>query len=154
MDATWLCSIPEHEADIVLTFPHDAKETTVLWFKEKIETIPGIVLQTQSLSKSTPCSKSMKISQTNCQAFYIKATYECYLRNLEQMHVPKALKDEFGGGNKEFVFEEMICFENIENFELFLTSQERQSILIFSINRIRAQKGNWHFWKNLNEVFD
>ena len=142
MDTTWLCSIPEIEADIILTFPHDAKETTVLWFKKKIETIPGIVLQTRSLSKSTPCSKSMKLSQTKCQSFYIKGTYECYLRNLEQMHVPKALKDEFGGGNKEFVFEEMVCFENIENFEAFLTSQERQSILMFAINRIRAQKGN------------
>ena len=142
MDTTLLCSIPEIEADIILTFPHDAKETTVLWFKKKIETIPGIVLQTRSLSKSTPCSKSMKLSQTKCQSFYIKGTYECYLRNLEQMHVPKALKDEFGGGNKEFVFEEMVCFENIENFEAFLSSQERQSILMFAINRIRAQKGN------------
>ena len=83
----------------------------------------------------------MKITQMKCQAFYIKATYECYLRNLEQMHVPKSLKEEFGGGNKEFVFKEMMCFENIESFDAFLNSQERQSVLMFAINRIRAQKG-------------
>ena len=142
MDTDWLRFVPEKDADIIITFPHDVNETTVLWFKERIETISGIVLQTKSLSKRLPCSKSMKISEVICQAFYIKATYDCYLRNLEQMHIPKTLKEEFGGGNKEFVFKEMMCFEDIEDFDTFVNSQERQSVLMFAINRIRAQKGN------------
>ena len=141
MDKHWLSSMPDHDADIIIKFPHDACETSVLWFKERLETIPGIYLQTKSLSKNIPCSKSMKMLQTKCQSFFVKATYECYLKNLEQMHIPKELKDEFGGGNKEFVFDDMNCFENIENFDAFLTSQERQSILMFAINRIKAQIG-------------
>ena len=142
MDTDWLSFVPETDADIIITFPHDVNETTVLWFKERIETIPGIIVQTRLLSKRLPCSKSMKISEIKCQAFYIKATYESYLRNLENMHIPKTLKEEFGGGNKEFVLEEMMCFEDIDNFDTFLNSQERQSVLMFAINRIRAQKGN------------
>ena len=52
----------------------------------------------------------MKMLQTKCQSFFVKATYECYLKNLEQMHISKELKDEFGGGNKEFVFDDMNCW--------------------------------------------
>ena len=142
MDLECLALIPGWDADVVMTFPHNAKETTVLWFKDKIESIQGIVLQTKPLSMTENCSKSVKLSRKSCQAFCIKATYECYLRGLEQMQIPKQLKDEYGGGNKEFNFMEMNSFKDIERFEDFLSTQERQSILMFLINRIRAQEGN------------
>ena len=45
----WLAAVPNWDADIVITFPPDAKETTVLWFKQKFENIPGIILQTKSI---------------------------------------------------------------------------------------------------------
>ena len=80
-------------------------------------------------------------TREKCHAFYIKASYECYLKGLDKMHVPKPLKEEFGGGNKEFNFKEMTCFKDVENFELFLNSQERQAVLIFLINRLRAHEG-------------
>ena len=138
-----LAFVPEWEADVVMTFPHDANETTVLWFKEKIERIPGVMLQSISLSITGNPTKSMKLSSKSCHAFYIKATYECYLRGLEQMQIPKQLKDEYGGGNKEFSIKELNSFKDIESFETFFTSQERQSVLIFLINRIRAQEGTY-----------
>ena len=135
--------VPEWDADVVMTFPHDAKETTVLWFKQKIERIPGLRLQSITLSVTGNPTKSMKLSRKSCHAFYIKATYKCYLRGLEQMQIPKQLKDEYGGGNKEFSIKELNSFKDIENFGTFLSSQERQSVLIFLINRIRAQEGTY-----------
>ena len=140
----YLQLIPDWDADVVLTFPHNAKETTVLWFKTRIEKIPGIILKSKSLSTSGKSSKSLKLVRNNCYAFYIKATYECYLRVLEQMHIPKPLKDEFGGGNKEFNLKDLDHFKGIETFDGFLSSQERQSILSFALNRLRAQEGTHH----------
>ena len=136
-----LQATPDWDADVVLTFPSNAKETTVLWFKNKIERIPGIVLKSKLLSTSGKCSKSLKYIRNSSHAFYIKATYECYLKGLEQMRIPKPLKDEFGGGNREFSFQDMNHFKDIETIDGFLSSQERQSILSYILNRIRAHEG-------------
>ena len=140
-----LTATHEREADIVIAFPHDAKETTVLWFREKLESIPGIILTSKPLSTSVNRSKSMKLARKTCQAFYVKGTYECYLRGLEYMKAKKPLKDEYGGGDKSFVFKELLCYKDIHHFETFLTSQERQSVLMFIINRLRAQEGINYF---------
>ena len=139
---TYLKNLPHCEADIVITFPHDAKETTVLWFKQRIEEIPGVALEVRSLAMSVHCSKTMTMSRTNGYVFCLKATYECYLRGLELMHIPKIVKDELGGGTKEFIFKDRDCFKNIEDIDCFFTSQERQSILLHVLNRLRAQEGN------------
>ena len=136
-----LTATHEREADIVIAFPHDAKETTVLWFREKLESIPGIILPSKPLSTSVNRSKSMKLARKTCQAFYVKGTYECFLRGLEHMKIKKTLKDEYGGGDKSFVFKELVCYKDIGNLDTFLTSQERQGVLIFVINRLRAQEG-------------
>ena len=141
----FLAPTHEREADIVIAFPHDAKETTVLWFREKLESVPGIILSSKPLSTTVNRSKSMKLARKTCQAFYVKGTYECYLRGLEYMKAKKPLKDEYGGGDKSFVFKELSCYKDIESFETFLTSQERQSALMFIINRLRAQEGINYF---------
>ena len=140
-----LTATHEREADIVIAFPHDAKETTVLWFREKLESIPGIILTSKPLSTSVNRSKSMKLARKTCQAFYVKGTYECYLRGLEHMNIKKPLKDEYGGGDKSFVFKELACYKDIGNLDTFLTGQERQGVLIFIINRLRAQEGIYFF---------
>ena len=140
-----LTATHEREADIVIAFPHDAKETTVLWFREKLESIPGIILTSKPLSTSVNRSKSMKLARKTCQAFYVKGTYECYLRGLEYMKIKKPLKDEYGGGDKSFVSKELECYKDIGNLDTFLTSQERQGVLIFVINRLRAQEGIYCF---------
>ena len=57
------------DVDVIITFPHDAKETTVLWYKKKIERIPGIILRTKTIV--TSANKS-----ANCYAFHLSATYK------------------------------------------------------------------------------
>ena len=61
------------------------------------------------------------------------------------MKAKKPLKDQYGGGDKSFVFKELSCYKDVESFENFLTSQERQSALMLIINRVRAQEGICYF---------
>lgn len=52
------------------------------------------------------------------------------------MELKKPIKLNFGGGIKEFIFEEQEFYENIENEDLFLTTQEKQSIIFEILNQI------------------
>ena len=97
------CQNNLQDVDVVITFPHDAKETTVLWFKQKIEKIQGIILRTKTIT-ITSGSKT----KPNCYAFHLSASYKGYLQGLEQMQLPKPIKDELGGGLKEFSLNEVI----------------------------------------------
>ena len=99
--------------DVVITFPHDAKETTVLWFKQKMEKISGIILRTKTIT-ITSGSKT----KPNCYAFHLSASYKGYLQGLEQMQLPKPIKDELGGGLKEFSLNEVISLLIVMNSKL------------------------------------
>ena len=76
------------------------------------------------------------------------------------MHVPKPVKAELGGGKKEFSLAEgltglqsqesslLTCshlaggsFVNIEQADKFLTSGDRQSVILHFLNTIRAESG-------------
>lgn len=48
------------------------------------------------------------------------------------------MKSEYGGGMKEFVFEDQDCFADVENQATFFTSQERQHIVLHFLNDLRA----------------
>lgn len=65
-----------------------------------------------------------------------------FLRGLEEMHVPKLVKEELGGGKKEFSLAEGGSFVNIEEADQFLTSGERQSVLLHFLNTLRADSGD------------
>nr|CAD7194173.1 unnamed protein product [Timema douglasi] len=60
------------------------------------------------------------------------------MKAAEEVHLPKSLRPEFGGGLKEFVQQEMSCFEGIENEREFFTTQERQSIVLHLLQTLRA----------------
>ena len=137
----WLQNEPNVDADIVITFHPDAEQTTVLWLKEKIEQICGIVLNIKPLAMSSNSARNLSTSRITCTAFYIKATYKCYLHGLEQMRIPKILKEELGGGRKEFTLKDCHSFKLIQDMDSFLTSQERQSSLVHILNHLRADKG-------------
>lgn len=57
------------------------------------------------------------------------------------MGIQKVLKEELGGGMKEFTYEEQECFRNIEDGNLFFNSQERQSIIHHLLDNLRAIQG-------------
>jgi hypothetical protein len=65
-----------------------------------------------------------------------------FLSGLEQLQVSKRLREDLGGGWKEFTLAEAHNFHNVEELTAFLSSQERQAILAYLINGIRAEKGD------------
>ena len=67
-----LCVSPSlfQGVDVVATFPSSASESSVLWFKAKIESVPGLVVTTR------PISIMEKKKTKQCYAFQITATYQ------------------------------------------------------------------------------
>ena len=101
-------------------------------------------------------------TKPNCYAFHLSATYSGYLRGLERMQMPKPLREDLGGGMKEFTIKEVFVlffsrtawtnnsnfffqapnFQSIEEMSDFLTSQERQAIILHLLHSLRADKGD------------
>ena len=64
--------------DVVAPFPSTASELSVLWFKSKIESVPGLVVTTRPIS----IMEGKKTKQ--CYAFQITATYQGYTKKAHQ----------------------------------------------------------------------
>lgn len=60
------------------------------------------------------------------------------LKAAEEIHLPKALKSEHGGGMKEFVLSDAQSFTGIDSEEHFFTSQERQYLVLHLLHTLRA----------------
>jgi len=60
------------------------------------------------------------------------------LKAAEEVHLPKTLRSEFGGGLKEFVQQEVSYFEGTENEREFFTTQERQWLVLHLLQTLRA----------------
>jgi len=58
------------------------------------------------------------------------------LKGADKLQLKKPIKSNFGGGMKEFIFDEQEFYENIEKQSLFLTTQEKQSIIYEFLNKI------------------
>lgn len=63
------------------------------------------------------------------------------LRGADELGLRKAVKAEFGGGTRSFSCEEDFIYENVESELRFFTSQERQSIIRFWLQNLRAKQG-------------
>ena len=59
----------------------------------------------------------------------------------EDIGIRKPLKEEFGGGMKDFTFEDHECYLGVEREGEFFSSQERQIIVRHLLNNLRAYKG-------------
>ncbi|KAJ0065058.1 hypothetical protein NL108_002165, partial [Boleophthalmus pectinirostris] len=103
---------------------------TLLWLLNHIRLgIPELIIQIRHHK------------HTRVYAFFITATYENLLRGAEEMGLRKSVKPEFGGGTRSFSCEEDYIYENIESELCFFTSQERQSIIKFWLDNLRAKNG-------------
>lgn len=67
--------------------------------------------------------------------------FDSLLHGAEMLGIRKCLKPEFGGGKREFVFEDQLCYLGIEDEATFLTSEERQSIVYHFLLNLRAGPG-------------
>ncbi|XP_055956117.1 anoctamin-8 isoform X2 [Patella vulgata] len=126
----WQRTIPTQNCDILLTFPAKTDDSTLMWLLARLKwRTPEIVVHVRHHSNS------------GIYGFYMTATYENLLKGAEDLAIQKPLKSEYGGGLKEFTFEDQECFAGIQDEKAFLTSQERQAILYHMLNNLRAEEG-------------
>ncbi|KAM9845090.1 anoctamin-8 [Aulostomus maculatus] len=135
---SWLKMVPTENCDILMTFPDAIDDHTLLWLLNQIRVgIPQVSIQVR------------QHKHTQAHAFFITTTFENLLRGAEQMSMYKAVKPQFGGGMRRFCCEEDNIYENIESELCFFTSQERQSIIKYWLDNLRARQGevlhNIHF---------
>ncbi|RVE61448.1 hypothetical protein OJAV_G00170710 [Oryzias javanicus] len=135
---SWLKMVPTENCDILMTFPETIDDHTLLWLLNQVRVgIPQVSIQIRQLG------------HTQAQAFFITTTFENLLRGAEQMGMHKTVKAQFGGGMQRFSCEEDNIYENIESELCFFTSQERQSIIKYWLDNLRAKQGevlhNIHF---------
>ncbi|KAK5618128.1 hypothetical protein CRENBAI_021983 [Crenichthys baileyi] len=135
---SWLKMVPTENCDILMTFPDPIDDHTLLWLLNQIRVgIPQVSIQVR------------QHKHTRAHAFFITTTFENLLRGAEQMGMYKTVKPQFGGGMRRFSWEENNIYENIESELCFFTSQERQSIIKYWLDNLRAKQGemlhNIHF---------
>ncbi|XP_049603111.1 anoctamin-8 isoform X2 [Syngnathus scovelli] len=135
---SWLKMVPTENCDILMTFPDSVDDHTLLWLLNQIRVgVPQVSIQVR------------QHKHTQAYAFFITTTFENLLRGAEQISMHKAVKPQFGGGMRRFSCEEDNIYENIESELCFFTSQERQSIIKYWLDNLRAKQGevlhNIHF---------
>uniref|UniRef100_A0A8C7IVN0 Anoctamin n=1 Tax=Oncorhynchus kisutch TaxID=8019 RepID=A0A8C7IVN0_ONCKI len=135
---SWMKTVPTENCDVLMTFSDRTDDHTLLWLLNHMRLgIPELIVQIRHHK------------HTHVHAFFVTATYENLLRGAEEMGLRKSLKQEFGGGTRSFSCEEDYIYENIESELCFFTSQERQSIIKYWLDNLRAKQGevlhNIHF---------
>ncbi|KAM9358550.1 anoctamin-8 [Symphorus nematophorus] len=127
---SWMKTVPTENCDVLMTFADTTDDHTLLWLLNHIRLgIPELIIQIRHHK------------HTRVYAFFVTATYENLLRGAEEMGLRKAVKPEFGGGTRSFSCEEDYIYENIESELCFFTSQERQSIIKYWMDNLRAKHG-------------
>ncbi|KAH9491750.1 Anoctamin-8 [Bulinus truncatus] len=120
-------AIPTQNCDVVLTFPAHTDDATLMWLLARLKArAPALTVHVRHHS------------HTGIYGFYLTALYDNLLQGAEELGILKPLKAEYGGGMKEFAFEDQDCFVGIEDETKFLTSRERQSIVLHFLHELRA----------------
>ncbi|XP_067003783.2 anoctamin-10 [Anabrus simplex] len=123
----WIQTIPTQECDVVLMFPSGAQDFTLMWLLSRLRAgTPGLVVHVRHHASS------------DSYGFYLTAPYSVLLKAAEELHLPKTLRPEYGGGLKEFVQQEASCFEGTENERKFFSTQERQWLVLHLLETLRA----------------
>ncbi|GBP16845.1 Anoctamin-8 [Eumeta japonica] len=126
-----LHSTPTQHTDVVITFPKGIPDSMLLWLLHKLR---------GSRPRLRVCVRQHASAQ--CSAFYITADDDVLLQTAEEVHLPKLLKPEFGGGYKEFTVRDMHCFQKGTSASELLNSQERSALVKHVLESARAEPGD------------
>lgn len=120
----WLQSETNTKCDVLITFKENIRF-------EHLKILLELILEANLIV-------NIKYHLTTREiCFYITATYERLLIGAEYLQLRKPVKNNYGGGVKEFIFEEQEFYKNIENELIFLTTQEKQSIILDILYQIK-----------------
>ncbi|XP_076385497.1 anoctamin 8 white walker isoform X4 [Megachile rotundata] len=137
----WIQKVPTQECDVVMMFPSGASDETLMWLLGRLRAgTPGLVVHVRHHASSDSYS------------FYLTAPFSVLLKAAEEVHLPKTLRQEFGGGLKEFVGSEASCFEGSDDEAQFFTTQERQSLVLHLLHTLRAGPQDLHSLPGLKMV--
>ncbi|XP_034178236.1 anoctamin 8 white walker isoform X5 [Osmia lignaria lignaria] len=137
----WIQKVPTQECDVVMMFPSGASDETLMWLLGRLRAgTPGLVVHVRHHASSDSYS------------FYLTAPFSVLLKAAEEVHLPKTLRQEFGGGLKEFVGTESSCFEGSDDEARFFTTQERQSLVLHLLHTLRAGPQDLHSLSGLKMV--
>ncbi|XP_076678994.1 anoctamin 8 white walker isoform X5 [Andrena cerasifolii] len=137
----WIQKVPTQECDVVMMFPSGASDETLMWLLGRLRAgTPGLVVHVRHHASS------------DSYGFYLTAPFSVLLKAAEEVHLPKTLRQEFGGGLKEFVGSESSCFEGSDDEAQFFTTQERQSLVLHLLHTLRAGPQDLHSLPGLKMV--
>ncbi|XP_068980947.1 anoctamin-10 isoform X6 [Bombus flavifrons] len=124
-----------------MMFPSGASDETLMWLLGRLRAgTPGLVVHVRHHTSS------------DTYGFYLTAPFSVLLKAAEEVHLPKTLRQEFGGGLKEFVGSESSCFEGSDDESRFFTTQERQSLVLHLLHTLRAGPQDLHSLSGLKMV--
>lgn len=149
-------------------FPNGANDETLMWFLGRLRAgTPGLIVHVRHHASSDSygfyitAPFGMLVSDSSTRTLMktkqiIQITLTPLVRSLlkaaEEVHLPKALRQEFGGGFKEFVGSEANCFEGSDDESQFFTTQERQSLVLHLLHTLRAGPHDLHSLSGLKMV--
>ncbi|XP_051172555.1 anoctamin-8 isoform X3 [Leptopilina boulardi] len=123
----WIQKVPTQECDVVIMFPSGASDETLTWLLGRLRSgSSGLVVHVRHHASS------------DSYGFYLTAPFPVLLKAAEEIHLPMSLRQEFGGGLKEFVGSMASCFERSSDELQFFTTQERQSLVLHILHSLRA----------------
>ncbi|MFH4976961.1 hypothetical protein AB6A40_003670 [Gnathostoma spinigerum] len=131
----WRFANPTERCDVLITLKptededHDSSELALILVELMKKVEPELEIEIRYHS------------YTSCYALYITASYLSLLKGAELCHLKKAVKAKFGGGMKDFCFEDAQCFLNVEKKHIFLSSMERSMIIKQIVDTIRTPPG-------------
>lgn len=119
----WLKSMQTRNCDVLIEFTANSNYEVLFTIVDKILKAGLKVIVNYHQTTGKFC-------------FYVTASYTKLLQGAEDLQLRKTIKSKFGGGTNEFIYDEQEIYENIENQALFLSTQEKQSIIYEFLNQI------------------
>ncbi|KAJ3636562.1 hypothetical protein MTP99_000095 [Tenebrio molitor] len=123
----WLKRISTPNCDVVVVFPPGAEDSVLLWLLSKLRQSPGLTVHVRHHAS------------TQSSAFYLTAPFSILLKAAEEYHLPKILRENKGGGLKEFLVQDYQTYEGADDEERFFTTEERQWLVLRLLESIRAK---------------
>ncbi|CAJ0584413.1 unnamed protein product, partial [Mesorhabditis spiculigera] len=120
--------------DVLLTLSHqdddESMKETVHWIVNTLRHLePALVVE-------------VRYHRLNdCYGLYLTAEYRDLLKGAELCHLKKPLKLKFGGGMRDFCFDEAHCFVGVEHKAHFLSGTERALIVKQILESVRIPRG-------------